>query len=403
MSASSATPAPTAAPRGWLSLLTGRWHRSSWVVAAVMLLFLVFCNLPGQTVTHVDINGSEWKSIDSPIEHGWPFTWAVRPGYAAYIGIGMPSFNAPNCWEFWNDATVYIWTALAADAFVVVALTLISAGTFELWRRARARVWQLHLRDILIVVLLISLAGGWYTRKQQRHARDLRLTEGDGLTSMPGMPATPNAHGIAWHSDSLGGPTWVRQLFGEKHFQFLDRVVEVGVDRDGLAWLGELTDVRVVSVVGGITSRSLSHLERVPRLEVLNLIEARHEPEYEADIGRFFPHYGDEPPADTTPRLKLPAMPRLRRLTIQDARVEGLAALPALEVLDWRGAPADQPLFEQLAANTRLRKVSLCECTVAWHQLELLGSLPNLEHLELDGTTIDDENVKNLAALTRLR
>ena len=71
-----ATP-PPAVPRTWRSLLTGRWHRSSWVVVVLVLVFLAFCNVPGQLVTDIDFNN--WDLVNPLIrrtEHGWPLSWA---------------------------------------------------------------------------------------------------------------------------------------------------------------------------------------------------------------------------------------------------------------------------------------------------------------------------------------
>ena len=404
MSDSPATPATPAVPCTWRSLLTGRWHRSSWVVAVLVLLFLVFCNLPGQRVMYIEIDGNVWNNAtNSRFEHGWPFTWIVRPSLSVeFAGISLA--GPPSCWTLWDDAPGFNWSSLAINMAAVIVLTLLAGAVFELWRRARARVWQLHLRDILIAVLVISLAGGWYASQQRRHARESRLVNDAQLDEpMPGMGALPNACGIVWYSYQPGGPTWLRELVGDEQFESLDRVVEVGVRRDGLAWAAELPDVRVVKVNGEVTTASLSHLQRLPRLELLDLWQAQPESFDPFTSNPFIPKYGDDPPADPTPRLRLPPLPGLRRLVVGNTRIEGLSTAPALEVLNWSGEPANESLLKELAAESKLRKLSLSNCTVAWHRLGLLASLPDLEQLELEQTTIDDENVKNVAALTRLR
>src|SRR5688572_6860253 len=97
-------PAAVARPRGWRSLLTGRWHRSTGVVAVLVLLFLVFCNLPGQLVQKVSVDLDDWsyEPSDERLEHGWPLTWGTRY-VLTFPPAGISTLEQMDCWAYWQS------------------------------------------------------------------------------------------------------------------------------------------------------------------------------------------------------------------------------------------------------------------------------------------------------------
>ena len=387
------TIAPPAIPRTWRSLLTGRWHRSSWVVAAAVLLLLVFCNVPGQVVAvRPKAIGAWFGYCDTPIQHGWPWKWAERDlllspamdGTVALLGVSC-------CWRFW-DSPHYCWPALAANLLVVSSLSLVCGTLFEVWRRSRTSVWQLHLRDIFVFVFVISLIGGWYVYHRERHAREQQLLAG-AVAYDPGMStwqfaSTP--HGIGTYKRLPGGPNWLRAIAGDELFRVLDYVIEVRVDENGLARLPDLPDVRAVHVIGEVASKNLSHLGRVPRLEMLLLSNP--------------PLLGEEPPPiDRGFYLDLPPLPKLRCLVIEGKPCGDLNRVPSLECLHWSGAPADEQLLQQVSGLKNLRELMLADCAVDWHRLQLLRSLPKLQRLKLRQTNISDDQLMHVGGLAELR
>jgi hypothetical protein len=157
----------------------------------VVLLLLVFCNLPGLLVTEIDFDS--WDLVGQLIhrvEHGWPLSWAMR-GDAVW---GYRDLREISTWTFWKDHPQYHWYALVVDGIVVIVLTLVVGAIFEVWRRARRHLWQWHLRDFLVVILLLSLAGAWYAAARNRYANELRVigpNRAERLELFGDQPDTP--------------------------------------------------------------------------------------------------------------------------------------------------------------------------------------------------------------------
>ncbi|HUE72759.1 MAG TPA: hypothetical protein VMP01_17875 [Pirellulaceae bacterium] len=93
---------------GILSLLTGRWHASSRLVAATALALVAFCNVPGQHVKRIWYEVGHPFYVKSQYEHGWPFTYLVRA--VPYPDLPSPSivFLSPDitilgCFTPWDD------------------------------------------------------------------------------------------------------------------------------------------------------------------------------------------------------------------------------------------------------------------------------------------------------------
>ena len=384
-------PATTTAnvPRTWRSLLTGRWHRSSWVVAALVLLLLVFCNLPGQLVTDIDFDRWElFGPLVRRLEHGWPLSWSVRGGEIwAYQDLTNVS-----SWTFWKDHPQFHWYALAVDGMVVIALMLAAGTAFEIWRRARTHLSQWHLRDILVVILLLSLAGGWYAAERQRYANELRVI-GPNLAQPIGFWESweKPIHGINGGQRTIGGITWLRELLGHEPFQFLDRTILVKADPQGLPWVAQLPDVRAVGVYDNLTSGDLAHLERLPQLEFLSVNRLVVSPD---DLQNSTTH--------SIPRLTMPHLARLRTLETCSIDWEDLTNLPALETIYWIGEPVDEATFRQLAALPKLRRLRLTQCVFSAAGLSHLRSQRSLRCLVLSGEPIEIDLMKEIGQLTQL-
>lgn len=384
-----ATPATTAAvPRTWRSLLTGRWHRSSWVVAVLVLVFLVFCNLPGQLVTLPTDQEEAFWGRGHQYEHGWPLTWATRYGDTWVLQLRTP--EDVSCWAFWSDQPEFASRNLLWNFGNIVIVATVSGGAFELWRRARRKLCQLHLRDLLAILLLISLAGAWYTAARRRYAHELKIC---GLPFVEGeftsWARREPIHGIKWYSKTSGGITWLRRLLGESSFQFLDRVIAAEVEPAGIQWVAQLPDVGAVAVEGDVTGDDLAHLQKLPLLAYLS-------------ISRYELSTWQQEAKHSSPRLMLPHLPQVYELNVSDFDVEGLGNLPSLEFIEWWGEPIDEPLFRQLAALPNLQYVEFHQCRLLDGGLSQLKSNPRLTQLSFSLVLMPADCLKPLGEVTQL-
>jgi hypothetical protein len=419
-----------------LSLITGRWHTSSRVVLVLVLLTLLFSNVPGQSVRRLRYEGGGPFYMLCQYDHGWPLTYLIRidpsGNYHRYGPIPQPTVR--DCFALWQQRLEFDFWPLAANLCVALLATFASGLAFEAWRRQRRRIWQVHLRDYFAAILVLSLVLAWCVYAQRRHAAEQAILDqrtGDG------------GH-LTRQVNQEGGITWLRRCVGEQLFQWLDRPFEVAVaEGDDWSQLEKLPSVVSVEVQVYGTTKGLGHLARVPRLEALYLAD----PIYYDDN---FVNLLGSPPDNVV--AELPPLPNLRglyvgqpahkcrridRLTsleairigercIDDEALREISALPNLRELSLDGLShtADLsflPSLPRLAALSfyygeisasslkhigrcaHLLELSLYMCRVDGHGIRYLSGLANLETLNLSYTNVTSPDLAELGSLTQLR
>ena len=211
-----------------------RWHRSTWVVAAIIFLALLMANLPGQVVSFPRIELPNSLQTGFPIdwryEHGWPWTYLVRAEFDHTFKMHMPMpWDGPSsadCWKLWSDLPRLQYAALVGNLLIAAVLVYVSSAAFEWWRRRRNRIWQLHLIDIFLLIAVLSgVLALWVTARSQFRREQQVL-------SLPSDPTAPVDEEfpltlIESHSTKLGGPSWLRLLSEESPLRSFDRVIAV--------------------------------------------------------------------------------------------------------------------------------------------------------------------------------
>jgi hypothetical protein len=185
----STSPAP---PRRRFSLLIGPWRTSSRVVALLVLLFLVFCNVPGQEVARLRFGGLPPvvadMDIEYSLEHGWPLTYATRtsvlPSFPFVAAFGSGS-TFGECFRFWSEVDEFRSVALLVNAGAALLLAGAIGAACEAWRRARKRRWQINLRDLFAMMLVLSAVGAWYLHERQEYADQQRVLNRTGKSDEP--------------------------------------------------------------------------------------------------------------------------------------------------------------------------------------------------------------------------
>ena len=206
-------PSPPALPRHRFSLLTGPWHTSSRVVAGVVLLILIFCNLPGQEVAVLRFGDLPPVvadiGIDTRLEHGWPLTFLSRKSVIFRTAYG-PGLTIGDCFQLWKEVEKFRPAALAVNAGIAIILAIGLGVGFEAWRRARNRLFQVHLRDLLALVLVVSVVGAWFLNQRQQYAEQQELLG-------PLRAEEPQPIYLA-DTYEKRGITWLRLLAGDRPF-----------------------------------------------------------------------------------------------------------------------------------------------------------------------------------------
>ena len=374
---------PAAPRRSWRSLVTGRWHVSSRAVMVLTLLVLVFCNLPGQFVRHLQYEVGHPFYVESGFEHGWPLTYltrsvedpyeSVRPAYVSVVfPVPTPS-TVRNCFEVWRDGDAFLPWSLVSNLCVLLLISMGSGVAFEAWRRNRNRLWHLHLKDLFAATLLASLVMAWYVHRQRQHAVE------EAIFSQPsGAPSL--------QENQTGGPTWLRLCLGDDSFQFLDCPFEVAIS-EGENWsqLEKLTAVRHVEGRARATTEQLAHLAKMPRLEALTL---------EEELGI---------PPDTIV-AELPPLPNLRGLYLSQPacrcrRIDRLASLEAVRIGE---GSVDEQVLRELSVLPNLRQVAL-DGLFESADLSFLPSRQFLSGLEFYNGDISGAALKDIGKCSRLK
>ncbi|HUE72758.1 MAG TPA: hypothetical protein VMP01_17870 [Pirellulaceae bacterium] len=251
--------------------------------------------------------------------------------------------------------------------------SLICGVLFEAWRRARKRIWQLHLRDLCGVTLVVSVVAAWYVHQQNRYAAQERTFDS------PDIGLGPNL----WAEHQEGGVTWLRIMFGEPTFEFLDQPLSVSV-YGGWTKLPQLTSAREVHIPFRSTTEELGYLAKMPQLEALNLND---------DL---------EAPADMIV-AELPPLPRLRGLFLcqpvnRCRRIDRLASLEALRIT----GEVDDQTIREIAALRNLRQLRL-DTLPESTDLMFLRLLPRLSAVDFSGHTLSAAAIQNIGQCRSLK
>jgi len=360
------------------SLLTRPWHLSSRVVALLVLLFLLFCNLPAQYVERLRFGNLPPLvadiGTDMRLEHGWPLTFLARSRDVRFFG---PEITARECFEFWKDVDELRLAALLANVAIVVVVALAIGLGFETWRRARKRLTQIHLRDLLAVLLVVSAVGAWFLNERQEFAEQQRFFRPDN-SDLRSLYCT--------HQE--GGITWLRACLGAWLFDYLDRPFSVTIS-EGEGWrqLAKLPNTHRVDVVVPGTTADFRHLAELPNLEALSI---QGFDQFERGSGR---------------TIELPQLPTLRGLMISELTDpwRGIDRAPAVEVLAIFSSRVDDGTFHEIESLPKLRELSLNSVKVSAERLGALSNLRMLRALEVARASLDEGALGRLGGFHNLR
>jgi hypothetical protein len=191
-----------------------RWpkiHRSTVVVALLMLVPAVLMNVPGELIS--PLTGNVGGGYEAEYVHGWPWVSLHRSVFYDFSIEGGPvapdkpiagvPWLAWTSWWFWQGKTWRLWPwRLVGDVLVSLLLIAVVASLWEWRRRRRSRAIQFSLAGCLIAFTIIAAILGWWW-----HAKNVSGWEGSFEESTDGE----------WLNFQTGyyGPLWLRRLFGK--------------------------------------------------------------------------------------------------------------------------------------------------------------------------------------------
>jgi hypothetical protein len=250
--------------------------------------------------------------------------------------------------------------------------------------------------DLFAFVLVCSVVLAWYAVEVKEYRDERRV-----LTLIAETKSETVEWGCSIDERAVwqpGGPSWLRQIAGDRCLQFLDRVVELEITGEELKHASRLRHLRVLQMKGArVTNAELGLLESVPNLEALDM-------RYAAAVVEAEQRYAGDDYDPDAHYLVLPDLPNLRGLNLSavNFRGEGLANLSRIEVLLLSCTEIDDAGSRGLANLTRLKHLWLDESTISDSGLEHLRHLSRLRTLSLDSTEITDEGLAALKGLTGL-
>jgi hypothetical protein len=362
-------------------------HRSTVFFLLFVALVILLANVPGQIVQIPPMDGNgqygpEFYNMWEQCHHGFPFTFLVREP----IELKVPPNYRFSLWRL-NEGIVSFHGLQFAGDVVFGACAMIIAGLlFEKWRRRRNRLLQLHLIDLIILTTLAACVLSYWATNAKYRSRQEQV-----IAILHQKIIGDKDFGFAkWE---LGGPTWLRELIGDRIFSAFDRVVEIHlVDGEDIPKVIELKNLKAIELMGGLTKENLDALAELPELEALNL--------------RFAGVDRDEAAESSEDPFTFPRFPRLRALNLYESGYAG-AGLEKLENLEVLCLSGNDVFGDQGALNLqnlkKLRLLYLSYTNVTDAGLESLSKLDKLEELSLSFTKITDRGTRSLTALKNLK
>jgi hypothetical protein len=226
---------------------------------------------------------------------------------------------------------------------------------------------------MLILAGVVSAAAAIFAFHRSQHAAEKSILQAIQNTEDPSIQWSGTiSDRVEWRP---GGPSWLRQLVGDRPFQPFDRVV--GIDTSGveLKHVVKLRHVKVVRI-GNVSNRQLKMLEDLPHLGALDMCYANLDDEGQELI--------DEDGYVIEQYFRLPRMPKLRGLNLYDTafRGDGLHNVPSIEVLELTGTDIGDDSIPALSTLTNLRELSLYGTSISDSGIDRLReALPDCEIL----------------------
>ena len=358
-------------------------HVVTHIVVSLAVVLFVVLNIPGQVVLDANLAESDkygepfWGNLYATREHGWPLMYARRePVYPN----GPWSYRL-SLWRVTEGVKEFRPLPLLLDVGIaVVGLFLI--GMLCERRLRTARRMQISLASALFVISVIAVACGLYAIPRWRHGEETRIVQM--------VMSTPDESdewltSVQWSS---GGPSWIRELFGDQHCRMFDRVLVIEADGSEISHVAKLRQLKVLNISGDVSNRQLKMLERLPYLETLDLSWA---------------NLTDGPREGYI----LPELRSLRGVNVCQTRFfgGGLERTPNLEVLGANSTGVGDDAMEKIGRLSQLKILLLDGTDVSDTGLRHLRSLEHLERLTLasNGDGITDKGIEYLAELQSLR
>lgn len=372
-------------PLAKLRSLAPKLHVSTYVIVGLVAVVLLLLNIPGQWIVGPDIFATgkygPHFGVYEHCEHGWPSTYLWR--------------QSSSPWKLLERIEQFSVAGLLADVAIALGLLFVSGLLFEAWRRRRNRFLQFHLGDLLVFTAFVAVVAGILATYRHQYRRELRALESIEKTESRTEWGIPVNERVDWQP---GGPSWLRNVLGDRPFRIFDRVVGIDAADEELRHVVKLRNLKVVRLfIFSASNRQLELLQQCPHLEALDLCFAYVDDEGEEKL--------DDEGYLVEPCLRLPRLPSVRGINLYGAafRGEGLEHLTSIEVLDLTDTDVDDEALSALRALTHLKDLSLAGTEVTNAGLRHLSALSQLEAVWLNDTAIDDQGLDRLANLRQLR
>jgi hypothetical protein len=299
-------------------------------------------------------------------------------------------------WRFDEGVVEFRWLIVIADLLVGTSLAFGAGLAWQAWRRRRYSIWRFSLIELLLLLTGVAVAAGILTAYRAGHRRELailaEIEKRDLLRATAHDPFRwTTKYNVIWRR---GGPSWMRELFGEARLRIFDRVEWIEVDGAMLDLAVELRHLKAIYIEDEITNRhfaNLSHCRNLEAITVSPVATLRLENAQTAS--------GDEE------FLRLPLIPKLRAISLYgfSFRGEGLDKLPALEHACLAETEIDRAGLRALAKSADVRFLDLSEVKLPSSDFVVLASMTELRSLRVIYTEIDDASLAHLARLRELR
>jgi hypothetical protein len=274
MQSSTKAMTPTTDEHHWRARLRQLAGVSPFWFGVTLSVVLLVLNVPGQYVYEVDPfesgkYGPHFESLDRHVEHGAPWTYLRRDATVLISTSGRTS-GWPTWWNIWNNSRTFYPAALVADG--LVAATAVWVGLRVLrWRYAqRLRWWQLSLGDMVFGMTVFAAVVGYVCWVRSEYLREQRI-----IARLETLAAEKEESTVVLITVETvpGGPTFLREVFGDSALRWFDRVAIIEADAAHLSDVVQLRHLKAVRLHGDMDpERGISELLKCETLEGIDFL-----------------------------------------------------------------------------------------------------------------------------------
>jgi hypothetical protein len=328
-------------------------HFSTLFVLAIVLVVLIFVNVPGE----------QTSIVSDRFYHGWPYHYFDREG------------TPHSFWSFAGTAPHFHGEALLLNVLTAFCLVGLTACACELWIRRNGRLLRFGTRSLIVVTALVAVLVSLVARDVRRSSRQQQALE--ELAQFGSLET----------SRDLQKFDWFRSLFGDQFHGSIRRVL-LTADRP-VHRLSDLSGLETVEGFGLYVPNLPENFEQLSRLPNLKYLSVTLTSAAAADRARL------------TALTQLPQLYSLGLLgdRVVDEDILQISQESRLEAISIGSSKITAKALRHLSELKSLTSLTLDQNVAQNQDCSVLLQFPGLSYLNFIGNNITQQDADKMRSL----